>query len=330
MQSVYAYYKNRKFLHIDNRRLATCYPFHVSIPQPRTEKILETALAAAGRQVRRGHQLVSWRREGERYHVSLLDDARRACFAAYDYIIGADGAASTVRELAGIGFSGHDYPLHFVMADVQFDPAAALPGTSYHIDEQGFLIFLPMPDNQVRIVIKKAGRLPSPRPVPDLQEINAALARYCPQVPPAQRLTWSSSANFYNRIADDNLQHHIMLAGDAFHLFSPIGGQGMNTGVQDAVNLAWKLAFCLHGVATDRLPASYRTQRFAAVSGVLRSTDHDTGLIAGLVPRNHIDGVYFPEFCNRHYYRHQLPLQYAGFTATQAQETDGLAGHHVP
>ena len=78
VQSVYAYYKNRKFLHIDNRRLATCYPFHVSIPQPRTEKILETALAAAGRQVRRGHQLVSWRRQGERYHVSLLDDARRA------------------------------------------------------------------------------------------------------------------------------------------------------------------------------------------------------------------------------------------------------------
>ena len=70
----------------------------------------------------------------------------------------------------------------------------------------------------------------------------------------------------------------------------------MNTGVRDAVNLARKLAFCLHGVATDRLPASYRAQRFAAVSGVLRSTDHDTGLIAGLVPRNHIDGVYFPEF----------------------------------
>ncbi|WP_227523329.1 FAD-dependent monooxygenase [Klebsiella quasipneumoniae] len=179
-------------------------------------------------------------------------------------------------------------------------------------------------------MIKKAGRLPTPRPVPDLQEINAALARYCPQVPPAQTLTWSSSANFYNRIADDNLQHHIMLAGDAFHLFSPIGGQGMNTGVQDAVNLAWKLAFYLHGVATDRLPASYRAERFAAVSGVLRSTDRDTGLIAGLVPRNHIDGVYFPEFCNRHYYRHQLPLQYAGFTATQAQHPDGLAGHHVP
>lgn len=68
--------------------------------------------------------------------------------------------------------------------------------------------------------------------MPDLQEINAALARYCPQVPPAQRLTRSSSANFYNRIADDNLQHHIMLAGDAFHLFSPIGGRGMNTGVR--------------------------------------------------------------------------------------------------
>ena len=94
-----------------------------------------------------------------------------------------------------------------------------------------------------------------------------------------------------------------MLAGDAFHLFSPIGGQGMNTGIQDAINLAWKLAFYLHGVASDRLLASYRTERFAAVSGVLHATDHDTGLIAGLVPKNHIDAVYFPEFCNRHYYR---------------------------
>ncbi|WP_227667403.1 FAD-dependent monooxygenase [Klebsiella variicola] len=280
--------------------------------------------------MKRGHQLVSWRREEGRYHVSLLDDARRACSATYDYIIGADGAASTVRELAGIGFSGHDYPLHFVMADVQFASAATLPGTSYYIDELGFLIFLPMPDNQVRIVIKRAGRLPSPRPVPDLQEINVALARFCPEVPPAQALTWSSSANFYNRIADDNLQHNIMLAGDAFHLFSPIGGQGMNTGIQDAINLAWKLAFYLHGVASDRLLASYRTERFAAVSGVLHATDHDTGLIAGLVPKNHIDAVYFPEFCNRHYYRHQLPLQYAGFAAPQSAHPNGLMGHHVP
>ncbi|PLM81446.1 FAD-binding protein, partial [Klebsiella variicola] len=58
--------------------------------------------------------------------------------------------------------------------------------------------------------------------------------------------------------------------------------------------------------------------------------DHDTGLIAGLVPKNHIDAVYFPEFCNRHYYRHQLPLQYAGFAAPQCAHPNGLMGHHVP
>lgn len=86
----------------------------------------------------------------------------------------------------------------------------------------------------------------------------------------------------------------------------------------------------LHGVASDRLLASYRTERFAAVSGVLHATDHDTGLIAGLVPKNHIDAVYFPEFCNRHYYRHQLPLQYAGFAAPQSAHPNGLMGHHVP
>lgn len=138
--------------------------------------------------MKRGHQLVSWRREEGRYHVSLLDDARRKPIPLLMTILSAPTARPAPSgELAGIGFSGHDYPLHFVMADVQFASAATLPGTSYYIDELGFLIFLPMPDNQVRIVIKRAGRLPSPRPVPDLQEINVALARFCPEVPLRRR-----------------------------------------------------------------------------------------------------------------------------------------------
>lgn len=105
VQSIYAWYKNRKFLHIDNRHLPTCYPFHVSIPQPRTEKILETALAEAGQLVKRGHQLVSWRREEGRYHVSLLDDARRACSATYDYIIGATARPAPSGSWPGLALA---------------------------------------------------------------------------------------------------------------------------------------------------------------------------------------------------------------------------------
>ncbi len=141
-----------------------------------------------------------------------------------------------------------------------------------------------------------------------------ALARFCPEVPPAQALTWSSSANFYNRIADENLQHNIMLAGDAFHLFSPIGGQGMNTGIRDAINLAWKLAFLpawrrqrpAAGILShralrcgERRAACHRSRyRPDCRSGAEKS--YRRGLLSGVLQSSLS-------------YRHQLPLQYAGF-----------------
>lgn len=330
INSAYAYYKNKKFIHINDKYIPSCYKHHISIPQPETERVLENHLTQLGAKVKRGHKLISWTSVEGFYNVSLLDENRREYTSSYEYVIGADGAASTVRELADIGFHGHNYNMHFTMADVQFDNSDNLPGTSYYIDPEGFLIFLPMADNMIRIVIKKEGELPTPRPVPDLEEINHYISRYCNHVGKACKLIWSSSANFYNRIASENYKDNIFLVGDAFHLFSPIGGQGMNTGIQDAINLAWKLAFYIKGIATTELLSSYRSQRFCAVEKVLKSTDHDTGLISGIIPHKDIDKIYHPEFCNRDYYRKELPLKYSGFSASQDPSPDSLVGHHVP
>ncbi|EPC4825022.1 FAD-dependent monooxygenase [Salmonella enterica] len=331
VDSVYVYYKNKKCLHINNKYIPSCYNYHISIPQPETERLLEDSLYNFGHRVKRGHKLISWSQENGAYKTSLLNEIQQEYTLSYDFIIGADGASSTVRELANIGFNGHDYDMHFIMADVFFDNKMSLPGTSYHIDESGFLIFLPMSGNMVRIVIKKDGKLPSPRPAPGIKEINHYLSRYYNKIGKATDLLWSSSANFYNRIADINYKENIFLAGDSFHLFSPIGGQGMNTGIQDAINLSWKLAFYIKGVATENLLSTYSSQRFTAVKRVLNSTDHDTGLIAGILPKKSIDAIYYPEYCNRNSYRHILPLKYAGFTATQESEPDSsMAGHHVP
>ncbi|MDR0218631.1 MAG: FAD-dependent monooxygenase [Enterobacteriaceae bacterium] len=330
VDSVYAFYKNRCFLHINNKYLQSCYKFHISIPQPETEKILENHLLQSGIRVKRGYKLISWVREKEIYKVTILDENGMVHTSSYNFIIGADGAASTVRELAEINFNGLNYDMHFIMADVQFEKNKNIPGTSYYINEEGFLIFLPMSDNMVRVVIKKDGKLPSTRPTPNLQEINNYISKYCSQVGKSNKLVWSSSANFYNRIADENYKENIFLAGDAFHLFSPIGGQGMNTGIQDAINLAWKLAFYLKGISSAELLNTYRSQRFNAVRRVLNSTDHDTGLIAGMIPRQDIDDVYYPEFCHRDYYRHELPCKYAGFSALLDSSSDTMTGHHVP
>ena len=330
VESIYAYYKANKFIHINNKYIPSCYKFHISIPQPETECLLEDYLRKLGKQVKRGHKLISWTKESEVYRTSLLDENGKDYSLPYDFIIGADGAASTVRELSNIGFHGHDYDMHFIMADVFFDTTVSLPGTSYHIDESGFLIFLPMPDNMVRIVIKKDGKLPSPRPIPDLNEINYYLSKFYSEVGKACKLTWSSSANFYNRIAEKNHDGNLFLAGDSYHLFSPIGGQGMNTGIQDALNLSWKLAFYINGAATVELLNTYSRQRFTAVKKVLDSTDLDTGLISGIVPKKSIDAVYYPDYCNRNYYRNELPLKYSGFNAVHNTFSENMVGHHVP
>ncbi|WNJ97264.1 FAD-dependent monooxygenase [Vibrio ruber] len=330
VHSIQIYYKDRKFLNINNKYLPSCYRYHISIPQPETEKILEEFISNSGVYVKRGHKLISWTKENGKYKVSISDGNNNQYTSCYEYIIGADGASSTVRDLAGIGFDGHDYNMHFIMADVLFESSINLPGTSYYIDDDGFLIFLPMPDNMVRVVIKKDGPLPSPRPTPDIDEINYYLSKYCKKSGNAYKLIWSSSANFYNRIAEHNSKDNVFIAGDAFHLFSPIGGQGMNTGIQDAINLSWKLALYIKGKVRRALLDTYSTQRFTAVGEVLQSTDHDTMLIAGIVPKECIDPIYYPEFCNRNHYQSELPLKYSGFLASQKNTTTDLVGRHVP
>jgi hypothetical protein len=162
-------------------------------------------------------------------------------------------------------------------------------------------------------------------------EIQEYLNKYLVKAPVILKMVWSSSAPFYSRLTPTNFVDRIFLAGDAYHLFSPIGGQGMNTGLQDAFNLAWKLAFVLQGKANQDLLSTYHLERFKAVQRTLNKTDIYTQLISGQFDSVNAQ-TFLPVMSNRKNLKHVLPSEFAGFL-NDYSEGDGSSsfiGRHVP
>jgi len=265
---------NEPFICLDFTALrdATPQPAIAVLPQDQTEKILCDELLKTGlsevlfqnevvgaAQDARGVALTVERNVGERYDLHA------------DYLVGCDGAHSAVRESLGIPLEGTTYPVHVFLADVSItDSRDELPWPRLAFDVPRFLFAVRFEPGHWRLV----GAL-------DAANADAPLddAFYKTQVeatigPGPFELLWQSKFNIHRRHADAFRDGRILLAGDAGHLNSPAGGQGMNAGIQDAHNLAWKLAYTLRGGDADVLLDSYDIERHEAITqGVEVFTD---------------------------------------------------------
>jgi hypothetical protein len=251
-------------------------------------------------------------------------------------VVGCDGGLSKVREQLGLPFTGHDYRMHFILADLQIDWPGAHEEGHYFVRDDGFLILLPLQSGYHRIVIKVEG-ICAPGYKPDLAQIRHYIERYQVEALCVDAPIWLSSAPFYNRCVTRFRQGRVFLAGDAAHLFSPIGGFGMNTGLGDAFNLGWKLGHYLNGCGTDALLESYHTERHGIAQKLLAETDHSTSLIARLdrhQPRD--EEVFLPRMCNRGFARafpaaaSGLSLSYESAEAAQLPAATLRSGRQLP
>ena len=305
-------YDNRPLMRARFARLPSKFPFFLMLPQPETEQVLEQRLNELGHGIERDCELLGLRQYDSGVEVELRSgDGRER--QRFDYVVGCDGGLSKVRSELGLDFSGYDYNMHFILADLRIQWQGAKEQGFYFIRDDGFLILLPLKDGYHRIVIKVDAQC-APGYKPSLDEIRDYIARYEIAGLQVSDPIWLSSAPFYNRSAATIRRGRVFLAGDAAHLFSPIGGFGMNSGIADAFNLGWKLGYTLNGLGNDELLQSYAEEREQNTRTLLAKTDKSTSLIARL--NRHLpadEQAYLPRLSNRDFIR-RFPLETAGLT----------------
>jgi 2-polyprenyl-6-methoxyphenol hydroxylase-like FAD-dependent oxidoreductase len=248
------------------------FPYALIFPQDEHERLLVERLAEAGVQVERRTELLRFEEAANPVIAYLRgpDGVEERCEAAY--IAGCDGAHSTVREALQIGFHGGVYDHLFYVADVEASGAAINGELNIALDTTDFLVVFPLKsDGRARLIgtVREDAE-----PQSDELSWNDVSTRVLQWMPiEVKRVNWFSTYRVHHRVASHFGKGRAFLLGDAAHIHSPVGGQGMNTGIGDAVNLAWKLAAVLRGHADPSLLDSYEPERIAFAQRLVATTD---------------------------------------------------------
>lgn len=249
------------------------YPSPVIIGQNRTENILEQHLQSLGVTVDWRVEAVGFQQNKDGVAVTLRHDRQEEVVRAR-WLVGCDGSHSIVRKHLELAFEGDRYTgEQFIQADAKI--RWTLPkGVSYlFLTEAGYMMVIEMPDDIVRVFISLPDTDPSNHTDPTLEEVEDALRRLGSTDAELYDPVWLARYRTSRRRAPRFREGRAFIAGDAGHVHVPIGGQGMNTGIQDAFNLAWKLAYVIKGAARPELLDSYNAERHPVAVALLTGTD---------------------------------------------------------
>jgi 2-polyprenyl-6-methoxyphenol hydroxylase-like FAD-dependent oxidoreductase len=261
--------------------VASAYNFALMIPQRDTERLLAAHLLSFGVAAERQVELVGFTEAADGVEARLQHADGRAETVRTPWLIGCDGAHSAVRHGLGVAFDGSAQGDDWLLADVRLDGPGVPPPDEIasYLHRDGPFVVFPIPGGRAR-VIATVGKSDAahPRPDPSLDAVQALVDRRAGGGFRVRDPVWLTHFRINERKVTDYRRGRVFLAGDAAHIHSPAGGQGMNTGMQDAVNLAWKLAMVVHGQADASLLASYSPERSAVGDMVLRNAGRFTDM----------------------------------------------------
>jgi 2-polyprenyl-6-methoxyphenol hydroxylase-like FAD-dependent oxidoreductase len=278
----------------------------LALPQNETERVLTDHLTSLGGGIERGVALTGLEQDAHGVRATLSRPGAADEVVSCRYLVGCDGAHSATRKALGIEFPGDRNTGDYMLGDIDLDWPEP-HGFTYRFMRVGsggleeLLVAVPLPGhNRYRLSMTADAALSAQaassrvdhafvadRPGPTLEQIQAVVDRLAPSGTRVTTLRWSSLFRISHRLADHYARGRVFLAGDAAHIHPPTGGQGMNTGLQDAYNLAWKLALVLRGTAAPQLLASYERERRAVGEDVVGRTQaaaqaQDAGETRGL------------------------------------------------
>lgn len=262
--------RGRTLIPIDFSGLPTEYPYSLMVPQSTTERLLLERLEELGGSVQRPRSVTAIDQDPDGVTATFEDGG----VVRARYVVGADGIRSIVRQQAGIDFEGSVYDESFVLADVKLTGDAPHDQVILYWATAGLTVVAPLPDGTYRIVapVADAPEAPSAEFVQQILDTRVGANRL-----EVTAVIWGSRFRVHHRVADTFRAGRLLLAGDAAHVHSPAGGQGMNLGIQDAVALAHALAAVLDG-APDSLLDEYSDTRRPIAKDVVAMTDRLTRL----------------------------------------------------
>jgi 2-polyprenyl-6-methoxyphenol hydroxylase-like FAD-dependent oxidoreductase len=317
------------------------FPYVLIYPQDEHERLLIDRLGEAGVQVERQTELVAFEETaaGVRGRLKGADGSTRTCSAAF--LAGCDGAHSAVREGLRIGFPGGTYNHLFYVADV--DARGRVMNGELHgaLDTTDFLIVFPLKD-EGRARLIGTMRTSAEHQRDDLTWTDVSQRVIESMRIDVERVHWFSTYRVHHRVADRFRMGRTFLLGDAAHIHSPVGGQGMNTGIGDAVNLAWKIADVMRNRADASLLDSYEPERIAFARRLVATTDQaftgvtSDGAIARRVRLNIMPAVAPAVFTFRAARRFmfrtisQTSVHYRGSSLSQGRAGDVHGGDRLP
>ena len=256
---------------LDISDFPTRHNYGLALRQDRIERILADWVGELAVRIYRGCEVIGFAQDDTGVDVALADG--RSLRATY--LVGCDGGRSLVRKTAGIDFPGWDASLSYLIAEAE---VAEVPPSSLRRDAKGTYAIGKLDDGRVRIVLREDA---VGQGEPTLQELRDALVRFYGTDFGLRRATFLSRFTDATRQAASYRSGRVLIAGDAAHVHSPMGGQGLNLGVHDAVNLGWKLAQVVRGTSPESLLDTYQSERHPVAARALRKTMAQTALGRG-------------------------------------------------
>jgi 2-polyprenyl-6-methoxyphenol hydroxylase-like FAD-dependent oxidoreductase len=262
---------------VDLASVASPYPFVVSLPQSETERILTENLATLGVSVERERELTGLTQTATAVRAEIRDANSGEETIETPWLPGCDGAHSTTRHALGLEFEGAPYDESFILADVKADAPLSKDEAHLFFSEDGLFAIISFRSDRSRVIANiPAASRDQNLPELTLEEIQTLADRRGPAGIKLSDPVWMSRFHISRRKVAELRKLRVFLAGDAAHIHSPAGGQGMNTGIQDAFNLAWKVALVVRERAPAQLLGSYNIEREPVARGVLNLTDRIT------------------------------------------------------
>jgi rifampicin monooxygenase len=259
-------------------RLDTTHPYALGIPQTTTDRLLTERAVELGTEIRRGRELTGLSQDDDGVTVELADGTTLRS----RYLVGCDGGRSTVRKLLGVGFPGEPTRVDTLLGEMAVGvPMEEVTAIVAEVRKTHFRFGVgPIGEENVYRVVVPAAGVTDDRTPPTLEEIKQQLRAYGGTDFGVHSPRWLSRFGDATRLAERYRVGRVLLAGDAAHIHPPLGGQGLNLGIQDAFNLGWKLAAAVAGWAPDGLLDTYETERRPVAAAVLDNTRAQMELIS--------------------------------------------------